>query len=358
MKCPDPILNGVIVVSVAILAFMFYMFLIILNIRKRKDSTVSILSRILTNYLQLVTASLSFELRFPDSLTSTLSPVTRVGDPKQTFLSLDCFISHTDVKGLFTSNSIFKLFVLSILPLILFSIVALIWVIVKLIKKQWVPEMRRNLAISFITIVFILHPTLALNSLSIFQCVEIDHNVSKVRLYTEMECYSREHIFWCLILGLPILVFWVILMPVLALILLIRNFKKQGDNKVKQYFLVLYQGLKQQTYYWEFVNSFRKVSIMFILTVFTSFSVFYKILLILIILVITIRIQIRLKPYKDQQNDEIEVLAISVGCFTLFSAIIFSYDEYSLGWFDSILFISIVVLNITFTLKWSYLFIV
>ena len=358
MKCPDPILNGVIVVGVSILAFLFYMALMVLNIRKRKDSTISILLRIFTNYLQLVITSFSFELRFPDGLIRSLSPMVRVGDPQQTFLSFDCFILDTEVKGPFESNSIFKLFLLSVLPLILFIIVALIWIIVKLINKKWVPEMARNLAISFITIVFILHPTLALNSLVIFQCVEVDHDVSKVRIYTEMECYSTDHIFWCLVLGLPILLFWVIFIPVLALILLIKNFKKQEDNKVKQYFLVLYQGLKPEIYYWEFVNSFRKVSIMFTLTIFSSFGVFYKIMILVVILIITIRIQTRLQPYKDQENDEIELLAVNVGCFTIFSALIFSYDDFNLGWFNTILFVAIVAINIVFILKWFYLFVI
>ena len=157
------------VVGVAILVFLFYMVLMILNIKKRKDSTVSILLRILTNYLQLVVTSFSFELRFPDGLLHSLSPMIRVGDVQQTFLSFDCFILDTEIKGSFESNSIFKLFILSILPLLLFVIVGMIWIILKVLKPKWVPEMARNLAISFITIVFILHPTLALNSLTIFQ---------------------------------------------------------------------------------------------------------------------------------------------------------------------------------------------
>ena len=146
-------------------------------------------------------------------------------------------------------------------------------------------------------------------------------------------------------------------MPILALILLIKNFKKQNENKIKQYFLILYQGLRPEVYYWEFVNSFRKISIMLTLTIFGSFTMLYKILLIMIILIITIRVQIHLKPYKDQENDRIELLAINVGGFTLFSALIFSYDEYTLEWFNSILFFTIIVINIMFILKWSYLFI-
>ena len=169
LKCPDPVLNGFAVIGVALLVFLFYFGLITLNIRKKKESLVSILTRILTNYLQLVTTSLSFELRFPNALVSALEPINTIGDSNQSFLSFDCFVRDADIKGPFPSNSILKLFLLSLLPLILFGIVAIIWIFVKLIKSKWVPEIARNLSISFITIVFLLHPALAFNSLSIFQ---------------------------------------------------------------------------------------------------------------------------------------------------------------------------------------------
>ena len=187
LKCPDPVLNGFAVVGVALLVIIFYLGLITLNIRKKKDSLVSILTRILTNYLQLVTTSLSFELRFPNGLVSALEPLNTIGNSNQSFLSFDCFVRDIEIKGPFPSNSIMKLFLLSLLPLILFAIVAMIWMIVKMVKSKWVPEMTRNLSISFITIVFLLHPALAFNSLSIFQCVKIDDGLSKVRIHTQME---------------------------------------------------------------------------------------------------------------------------------------------------------------------------
>jgi len=67
---------------------------------------------------------------------------------------------------------------------------------------------------------------------------------------------------WCALLGAPILIIWVISLPVIALILLKKNIHKEGDNKVQQYFLILYQGLKIKHFYWEFVNSLRKVLIL------------------------------------------------------------------------------------------------
>ena len=42
-KCPDPIVNSIITVGSATLAFLFYMTLIALNIKKRKDNTIYVM---------------------------------------------------------------------------------------------------------------------------------------------------------------------------------------------------------------------------------------------------------------------------------------------------------------------------
>ena len=186
-KCPDPVLNAIRVFAVAIIVFMFFMLLIIINIRKNKESDISTLLRILTNYLQLLSTSLSSNIQYPNSLASMFYPADRVGSSSDTFLSFDCFFTDIEVTGPFPSNTFFKLFLMALLPVILFMIISAIWVVVYFIKHKWVPELKRNIAISFISIILLLHPTLAGNSLSIFQCVEIDDDMNKVRIYTEMD---------------------------------------------------------------------------------------------------------------------------------------------------------------------------
>jgi len=51
-------------------------------------------------------------------------------------------------------------------------------------------------------------------------------------------------------------------MPGFALYLLFKNIKKEENNAVKSYFLILYQGLNPERFYWEFVNTLRKVMIL------------------------------------------------------------------------------------------------
>jgi len=108
-------------------------------------------------------------LSFPSVLGDIFEPVRKLGGASDTFLSFDCFVTDYEIKGPFESNAVFKLFLLAFLPLALFLIVTLIWIIVYLINKNLVKCLTRNLVISFISILFLLHPKLAEQSLNTFR---------------------------------------------------------------------------------------------------------------------------------------------------------------------------------------------
>ena len=152
-----------------LIVFSFFMFTIILNVRKTEESQFSVLLRILTNYLQLITTTMSMSLSYPPTLTSIFGPITRLGGSSDTFLSFDCFATDYEIKGPFESNSILKLFLLAFLPIALFIIVALIWLIIYAINKKYVKNLTRNLVISGISIVFLLHPKLTQQSINTFR---------------------------------------------------------------------------------------------------------------------------------------------------------------------------------------------
>jgi uncharacterized membrane protein len=179
--------------------------------------------------------------------------------------------------------------------------------------------------------------------------VLVDDGESRVRIDTTIECLSSDHIYWIFTLSVPILVIWVTVCPVVALILLFRNIKKVHDNKVKQYLLILYQGLKRDKFYWEFVNTLRKIFLLFVLML----SDTLKILLSSSLLYLTIRLQIYLKPYKDEENNKIEILALTAGLTTLLSSIIFISED-SVSFINFGILIMIIIVNMKFILEWTY----
>ena len=88
-KCPDSVLNVLRILGLVLLVSSFFILLIIVGIKKKKENQQSILLRIFANYLQLLTAALSFNLKFPKALTDLMYPVERIGASSEAFLSFD-----------------------------------------------------------------------------------------------------------------------------------------------------------------------------------------------------------------------------------------------------------------------------
>ena len=158
---------------------------------------------------------------------------------------------------------------------------------------------------------------------------------------------------------MPNLVFWIIGAPILMYINLYKNKKKLEEEYMTSYFLILYQGYRQEVYYWEFVNTIRKIFIMTFDTILSTSSRFYAILLSFIFIILTIRLQIKLKPYKNDANNNLEVRAIGVNAVTIYCGILFdqSHDN-KVSSLVNIAFIILVIANSIFLLEWTYMLLV
>ena len=77
-----------------------------------------------------------------------------------------------------------------------------------------------------------------------------------------------------------------------------------------------------------------------------------------IIVLIILRIQIYLHPYKDEQNNKIEIQGTLAGMFTLFCGIIFIEKEDTIKHFNIFMAILMFMFNLSFIMSWTYLFIV
>ena len=153
------------------------------------------------------------------------------------------------------------------------------------------------------------------------------------------------------------MIVWVIAVPIFAFMILFKNRNKLEDDSVKKYYLILYQGLTRKVYYWEFINTIRKVAIIGLSTILSVISISYRLLLCILVLVIVERLQQRLQPYKLKDNNEIEIYAIIAGTTVLLSGLIFeesAEDNYYA--FEAMGLILIATYNSIFLLKWTYLF--
>jgi hypothetical protein len=155
------------------------------------------------------------------------------------------------------------------------------------------------------------------------------------------------------------LAFWVVGAPVLVLIILIKNRDHLQDPFMKRYFLLLYQGLKRKAFYWEFINTIRKVLMPLFSVLLATFNPFYRAMVAIIILVGLFRVQQHLHPYKLEENNQIEMLAIITGMVTLFGALLFIdavEDEEDVEGIQLFALVAIIFVNIYFILRWFHVF--
>ena len=92
-------------------------------------------------------------------------------------------------------------------------------------------------------------------------------------------------------------------------------------------------------------------------TLFSMLPFTYSLMVAIIILVLTFRIQIFLKPYKNDKNNNAEILAILAGTLTISLGLLYTSGEDQQKFLNFILLLFTIMFNITFILRWSYLLI-
>jgi hypothetical protein len=78
------------------------------NLQKKEDSNISVLMRIMTNYVQILAAALSFNLDFPNYLSGVFSSAQQVGQSSGLLLSFDCFLLDTSARTTFDNVAYIK----------------------------------------------------------------------------------------------------------------------------------------------------------------------------------------------------------------------------------------------------------
>ena len=346
-KWPNTVWNSIQIIATMLIVLGFIIFVIIINVRKTNESEFSVLLRILANYLQLLAVSTSMTNDYPSALFALAIPIKMFGSPADILLSFDCFFEETEMKLIFSSNAILKMFMLLFLPLVLFLIMVVMWTSLYLLKKEWVKDLKRNIAISFITIIFLLHPKLAERSIGIFKWIELEEGFSVVKFDTNLECLSSTHIKSWVFITIPMLMIWVFICPLLALSAIYNRKESPTQARWHEYLLMMYQGLNPEAIYWEFVNTIRKV------TMFVSllFSKVVAINISLVVLLFTARLELHVKPYRNSEYYMVEFHAITAGALTIATALIYSQDE-KIDLLDQLVFGIIILFNIKFLAEW------
>ena len=93
--------------------------------------------------------------------------------------------------------------------------------------------------------------------------------------------------------------FWVMGLPVVGFLLIYKHKEELDSADTLAKYRMLYQGLRKDAYYWEFVNVFRKIFLISLNVFLSGYEIGYKPLSALIVMVFALQFQERVSPYKN-----------------------------------------------------------
>eukprot|EP00347_Sterkiella_histriomuscorum_P018648 403344713 len=338
------------------LALMFALTLLLwVNLRSVRESETSVIIRILLNYVQILTSAAAFNLEWPVYLQQFFNIFGSVGEISESFISFDCFLQDTGFTQKGSSTFYFKTLVIAILPILMCLIFSVIFYIWKVMKNQSLLNYKRQVIVSTIVVIYTLHPTITRLSTSLFFCMEIDKDEEWLQQDLEIRCWSGQHLLWALSIGIPSLIVWVVGLPAFGFLYFYKRQDKLREPVFFSRYRAVYQGLKQQYFYWEFVNILRKVFLVSVNVFLNLYSGIFKALLSLAVLICFQRVQQRLQPYNNPVINILESREYNTSIVTFFGALFFVSREIS-DVIQLFAFIGILAANIWFILLWGYCF--
>jgi len=347
-KCPEPSTNAVRLAFLALALVLVQALMVWLTLRAsvRPKAEHSILIKIMTNYLQLVTLVVGFKLKWPKAVESTFFAQNAVGEASEQLFSFDCLIG---ANGSQADVYYWKIVIMALMPLLLIAASVLFWAAVAWKKRNW-RLMRQECVATIVIIFFLIEPNLVDSLFSLFSCQEIEAGEYWLTVDLSIKCWDHTHTLYMLALGLPGIVVWVFGVPLGCLCVLTRYRRRQDEVWMKMQYGFLMCKYRRHCFYWEFVILYRKVLII-ICAVFMTNSIPQQALTIQVILLIAFFLQLHVEPYTTSQLNQIETLAILVADVTIYCGLYYLTLQLSLtaAW---LLFILIVTANVAFLLAW------
>ena len=339
---------GIMVGFILIILFIIYL-------KRKEGNERTILMRIMTNYVQIMTTTLAYNMNLPKTISDAFTPLKIFGSGTTTVFSFDCLSSNSEFTLFTPSPTIFKMFMMALTPLLLCIVISIVLGAIAFATRTSLKDLKRNLIASNVIILFLIMPTLIDTGLALFQCIEIDTGDFRVNADLDIVWYSAEHILWWFMLSMPILVVWVFGTQFLILLYLIKHRRRLNSTAVKKYFHIIYIGYRDERFYWEFVNTLKKFIIISLNVFLSQVSKSYKGMAAIITLLVLIRLQMYLKPYKLKVNNEIENSSMVAIGFTFYGGLLFIKGQSQVSFIEAFVFILIIIVNSVYIMFWVYL---
>lgn len=351
-----------VVILIVAVAFIVFTVKNAMKVKKeiKEQPKSAILMKIFTNYTQLISIVASFDFQWPDQITGLFSAQSKVASSSSSVFSIDCFFPEAKPGASFRPFFV-KLLFISLSPLLLVGIAALVWHIVLKIyakkaglKEYNKREFRSKLTTTSVVLLFMVHTNIIQTTLQGFKCVNFGDDTGSIYFLDQdldIQCYEGLHNYWAFGCALPAFIFWGLGIPLFAWRLLKKNIPNFDQIEFKSKFGFLYDGYKVKRYYWEFIILYRKIAMVFISIFLVTFGTHIQALFVLLVAFLCYILQSYSEPFMHDELNQMEKKALLSASLTLYAGLYFLTKSLPvfLTW---ILVIVVFLLNGIFFFSW------
>jgi hypothetical protein len=97
---------------------------------------------------------------------------------------------------------------------------------------QRIEDLRLRISSSFLVIIYVLYPSIANQTFSLFDCIEGPQGKLYSKKDLNFQCWDGEHVTLCLVIGLPMCLIWIIGFPSFIYFKLRKNLDSLKQKRV------------------------------------------------------------------------------------------------------------------------------
>ena len=330
--------------------------------------------KVLTNYLQVFSLAKNFDIKWPPIIVTMFDAAETASGPSIQFYSTQCAIGWNYYQRFIVYLSMpIGYLILTILALTIANCVnkCIISKKRKSIRPANLLNFDKNhptdmkfiskwLKTSAVVGLFLMYPTVIKNLLQIINCTQVNN-----RYYLNKDfnivCYEGIHQVYAYVAYIFIFIYGFGI-PYGAFHFLYNYRNRLYSSNVVSSLKFIYIEYKPNRYYWEMVIMFRKIAIIFMsVFLFSRDTSRYQMIIASWLVQFCLFLHIAYQPYDTitefgQLCNRLEIMSLSSLVVTLNSGIVFgtNKDNYKLGFFESILSVAVLFINVVICIKFAY----
>jgi len=351
-KCPGTESNVVLMACLGMFFLSLFTLSVYISIRgaTKPRSELAIYFKILLNYLQIVTVASGLNLNWPSFVLLFLRGQEVAGNAADQLLSIECLLKNLSTAEVFYTN----MGVYVALPGAMIVLILLFWGLAALLTNT--SDIQSKLVASFVLAIFVLHTSLTKVLFAAFACRELLPGQFWLASDLSIRCWDSTHVKNILTFALPGIIMWIVGMPTVCLIILVKTKKSLGDLRTKIKYSFLYKGYTNDLFFWEFCILYRKILVVCISVFLTTISLSVQALTMLAVILVSLYAQQYFHPFNSHSFNILELRSLFASLLTLYGGLFFYSKAMSTAYTDialeALLFAAILAADALFAYTW------